>query len=273
MNVFSSSEAPFHLTIRFTTGHDDLPINIANPSQTTTTQLKKQIRAALPEDIRNNRLRLIAAGKLLQNGQILSNVLKAPLPPPPPPTSRKGKEPVLPQPSIYINCSIGDKLSDDELEAENDETTSSSPPTAQQEGQIRPPPRPEPRGFDRLLSSMSAQEVAELRAEFMAVQASRFTPDTMPSPTTLRRMEDAWLDEGGDGGGGSSGGIAAHGAHGQELDDFFWGNLMGFLWPIGIIGWGGRDGPDGGLWSDRRKTAVWTGVAMSLAFGIVREMS
>lgn len=83
-------------------------------------------------------------------------------------------------------------------------------------------------------------------------------------------MEDAWLDEGGD---NAAAHAHAHGAHEQELDDFFWGNLMGFLWPIGIIGWAGRDGPEGGLWSDRRKTAVWTGVAMSLAFGIVREMS
>ena len=173
-----------------------------------------------------------------------------------------------PPPRIYINCSIGDKLSDEELAQENDESKEAT--ASQQEGQIRPPPRPEPRGFDRLLSSMSAQEVAELRAEFMAVQASRFTPDTMPSPTTLRRMEDAWLDEGGD---NATAQAHAHGAHEQELDDFFWGNLMGFLWPIGMIGWAGRDGPEGGLWSDRRKTAVWTGVAMSLAFGIVREMS
>ena len=271
MSLSSSSESPLHLTIRFTTGHDDLPINISNPSQTTTAQLKKQIRAALPEDIRSNRLRLIAAGKLLQNGQVLANVLKAPLPLPPPPSSRKGKEPAPPPPRVYINCSIGDKLSEEELAQENNESAASGPPTdGQVEGQIRPPPRPEPRGFDRLLSSMSAQEVAELRAEFLAVQASRFTPDTMPSPTTLRRMEDAWLDEGGDDLASQS---RSHGAHEQELDDFFWGNLMGLLWPIGIIGWAGRDGPEGGLWSDRRKTAVWTGVAMSLAFGIVREMS
>lgn len=264
-------ETPFHLTIRFTTDHDDLPLTISSPSRTNTLQLKQQIRASLPSDVSSNRLRLIYSGRILQSSQLLSTVLRAP-PPPPPSTSRKGKEPELPPPRIYINCSIGDRLSETDLEEEKKEARIPSPiDTAHQP---RPATTaPQPRGFDRFLDSMGAAEVADLRAQFMARLANQHTPDTMPSPTSLRRMEDAWIDEGADGagiaGGGGQGRMEVEG----ELDDFFWGTMMGFLWPVGMLGWGGRDGPEGGMWSDRRRMAIWTGVMIAFGFGIVREMS
>ena len=65
------------------------------------------------------------------------------------------------------------------------------------------------RGFDRLLSGgFSPAEVNQLRLQFLTIQSNIHTPDTMPSPNTLRRMEDAWIDDnagqasmgGGDGG-------------------------------------------------------------------------
>ena len=104
----------------------------------------------------------------------------------------------------------------------------------------------------------------------------------MPSPISLRRMEDEWIDLGADeaaaGGGGGNSQVEG------ELDDFFWGTMVGFLWPVRMIGWGGREQADGGLgtqgrarpewlWSERRKVAVWTGVVIALGFGIVREIS
>lgn len=263
-------ETPLHLTIRFTTGHEDLNLDIPSPSRTNTLQLKQQIRKSLPDDVSSNRLRLIYSGRILQDAQILSTVLKAP-PPPPPSTSKKGKEPELPPSRIYINCSIGDVLTPKELEEENKESRIPSPIDTNH--QPRPATTaPQPRGFDRFLDSMPAAEVADLRAQFLARLANSHTPDTMPSPTSLRRMEDAWIDEGADGAGGGGGGHGRMEVEG-ELDDFFWGTLMGFLWPLGMLGWGGRDGPEGGMWSERRKMAVWTGVMISLGFGIVREMS
>jgi len=91
------------------------------------------------------------------------------------------------------------------------------------------------------------------------------TPDTMPSPTTLRRLEDAWLDDN-----GNEGSEARADAESGALDDFLWGNVMGFLWPLGALGWLGRED---GVWSERKRMAVWTGVMLGIIFGVMKQMS
>ncbi len=78
-------------------------------------------------------------------------------------------------------------------------------------------------------------------------------------------MEDAWLDDNGTGGD-----EARAEAESGALDDFLWGNVMGFLWPLGALGWMGREE---GVWSDRKRMAVWTGVALGVTFGVVRMIS
>ena len=261
-------ETPLHLTIRFTTGHDDLNLDILSPSRTNILQLKQQIRKLLPEDLASNRIRLIHGGKVLQNAQILSSALKSP-PPPPPSASKKGKEPELPLPRVYINLAVGDKLSQAELTEESKESTILSPiNTAHQPSHTQI--ASQPRGFDRFLDTMPASEVADLRAQFLARLANSHTPDTMPSPTTQRRLEDEWIDQGAD---SNTANTLRQDEVEGELDDFFWGTLMGFLWPVGMLGFGAREGAEGGIWSDRRKMAIWTGVMISFGFGIVREMS
>lgn len=134
---------------------------------------------------------------------------------------------------------------------------------------------PAPRGFDRLLSGgFTPAEVNQLRLQFMSIQSNIHTPDTMPSPEMLRRMEDAWIDDNaaGTGAGTGEGGFdfGDDGLGGGALDDLLWGNIMGFLWPLGCIGWIIREG---GVWSRRRQIAVFTGFVLSLTFGMLRVVS
>ncbi|KFZ15000.1 hypothetical protein V501_02935, partial [Pseudogymnoascus sp. VKM F-4519 (FW-2642)] len=79
-------------------------------------------------------------------------VLKPP-PPPPPQAGRKGKAPVQPTQRIYINCSIGDALSAEDLASEASSARAPSPaaPVAAPTTTAA-----QPRGFDRLLTSVDA---------------------------------------------------------------------------------------------------------------------
>jgi hypothetical protein len=87
-------------------------------------------------------------------------------------------------------------------------------------------------------------------------------------------MEDAWIDDnaGNAGAGAGAGGFdfGDDGLGGGALDDLLWGNIMGFLWPLGCVGWLIREE---GVWSRRRKIAVFTGFVLSLTFGMLRVVS
>jgi len=143
------------------------------------------------------------------------------------------------------------------------------------DGSVSQSTAPAPRGFDRLLSGgFTSAEVNQLRLQFLSIQSNIHTPDTMPSPETLRRMEDAWIDDnaGVTGAGAGEGGFdfGDDGLGGGALDDLLWGNIMGFLWPLGCIGWIIREG---GVWSRRRQIAVFTGFVLSITFGMLRVVS
>ncbi|KAL8727684.1 MAG: hypothetical protein Q9181_005624 [Wetmoreana brouardii] len=97
----------------------------------------------------------------------------------------------------------------------------------------------------------------------------------MPSPASMRRLEERWLDNSGPNAGVAN--TAADGADGGSLEDdddgrgaledMLWGNLMGFFWPVGAAVWLCREE---GVWSKRRQVAVVTGVLVNLAFGLMR---
>ena len=275
---------PLSITVRFTTSVPDLLLDIPDPDETTVIALKHLIRSKLDPSTSQHRFRFIHSGKLLKDDHVLSAVLKIPSAPPrAPDLTGKGKAVEPPPPRVYINCSIGDVLSADDLAAEAEAATASS--NKSKKG-VRSESRnggstqsttttPAPRGFDRLLSGgFTPAEVNQLRLQFLSIQANIHTPDTMPSPNTLRRMEDAWIDDnaGGAGGGAGSGGFdfGDDGMGGGALDDLLWGNIMGFLWPLGCIGWAIREG---GMWSGRRQMAVFTGFVLSLTFGMLRVVS
>ena len=210
--------------------------------------------------------------------------MKIPPPPPRAPDPKgKGKAVEPPPPRVYINCSIGDALSAAELSAEATAATASLKKSKKErdtssdrkDGKVAHSTAPAPRGFDRLLSGgFTPAEVNQLRLQFLSIQSNIHTPDTMPSPETLRRMEDAWIDDnaGNAGAGAGEGGFdfGDDGLGGGALDDLLWGNIMGFLWPLGCIGWIIREG---GVWSRRRQIAVFTGFVLSITFGMLRVVS
>ncbi|KAK7978560.1 DSC E3 ubiquitin ligase complex subunit 3 [Apiospora saccharicola] len=317
---------PLSLTIRFSASIPDLDLEIPHPSQTTVISLKHLIRGRLAEPNSQRRLRFIQGGRILPDTAALSAVLRAP---PPAPPSRydeyeslvasgasgaddargkgKGKNiPNRPPPPqrIYVNCSIGDSLTNSELEAEAKAAlvpvappsspllrpTSPAPPTPNSSGTTANNGQSNqnqttPRGFDRLLNAgFTPAEVNQLRLQFRSIHASRYTPDTLPSPDSFRRMEDSWIDDNGaaampttasnTGGGGAGGldgeengnnaGLAGH------LDALVWGVMTGFMWPLGSFGWLVRQH---GIHSDRWKFMVCVGVFFSFLIGIVRSIS
>ncbi|KUJ18212.1 uncharacterized protein LY89DRAFT_684140 [Mollisia scopiformis] len=273
------------ITVRFTTSIPDLPLDIPTADSTTVIALKHLIRSKLEPPTSKHRYRLIHSGKLLKDDDILSTVLKIPSPPPRTPDPKgKGKAIEPAPPRVYINCSIGDILTSAELSAEALAAAASTnkskkrTPSEGRDAELVQPKNttPAPRGFERLLQGgFTAAEVNQLRLQFRSIQSNIHTPDTMPSPNTLLRMEDAWIDDNGGttGTGGSGPGFDfgdSDGLGGGALDDLLWGNIMGFLWPLGCVGWLIREE---GVWSRRRRIAVFTGFVLSLSFGMLRVMS
>ncbi len=299
----SLAPPPLNLTIRFSASLPDLHLAIPHPGTTTIVALKHLIRSRLAETNAQHRLRFIHGGRILPDHAVLSSVLRPPPPLSPPPTSPdprgKGKQregATVPPPHIYVNCSIGDVLTPSELAAEAAAAVSAVVPDSshaqQQQQQMTGGGEGEhgvrqrrPRGFDRLLTAgFSAAEVNALRLQFQSIQTTRHTPDTMPSPDTLRGLEEAWLDNsnagvpGAAGGGGEreGGSGAGTGTDGDEfgagglLDVMIRGMIIGFLWPVGSIGWLVREE---GLWSRRWKVFVGFGFVLSLIIGMIRSLS
>jgi hypothetical protein len=246
---------------------------------------------------------------------------------------RKGKAPVGAPPQqqrVFINCSIGDSLSEEEL-AEEEIAASAPPPTITTttsssansvlpsplstptprngiQAGLQPPrltiPTPhlqnhpeqhhhqqhhQPLGFDRLLQAgLSPPEISVLRAQFRRIHTARYTPEDMPSPDTLRRMEDAWLDSNSNTSTyptttTTTGTTAEDWAGGEDpvtTEDVYGlsavagplirGMLMGFVFPLGVIAWAGKEE---GLWSRRMQVFVVFGVLLSVSVGVVRGLT
>ncbi|POS85630.1 hypothetical protein EPUL_001168 [Erysiphe pulchra] len=280
-----STQETLYLTVRFTNSFD-LLLDIAEPNHTTVLALKHIVRRKLDAPLAQHRFRFIYSGKLLKDDDLLSEVLKLPHSRSHSHTqttdhSRKGKAVEILPPRIFINCSIGDVLTSAELSAEADAAmlsfnrsrervqTQSNPEEGFEPGK---PTSTSPRGFDRLLfAGFTPAEVNQLRLQFRSIQQSIHTPDTMPSPSTLLRMEDAWIDDNSGNGAGSSGfDFGDDGLGGGAIDDILWGNIIGFFWPLGCVGFLMRES---GVWSRRRKVAIFTGFILNMAFGILKVMS
>jgi hypothetical protein len=278
------------LIIRFTAAIPDLQLTISSPRTTPFLALKIQIRDHLPSELSSNRLRLIQAGKVLDDVSPLSILLKpdrtrSPLPPPP--KSAKGKEPMRNDDSgtstpsgydgIYIHCSIGDALTSEDLENEAILATSTHHKLLQNTGlqptiqtQQATTTTPAPRGFDRLLATgFTSSDVATLRASFLTQLSHTHTPQTLPHGDDLRALEDRWLDSSAQDS-NTIDGMAIEDDEASALDDMFWGNVFGFFWPLGALVWGVREG---GVWTRRRIIAVITGVAINVVFGFARFSS
>ncbi|RAL03975.1 DSC3 family protein [Aspergillus ibericus CBS 121593] len=307
----STTADALYVTIRFSASIPDLPLDIYSPSTTTSAGLKQLIRTRLPPHLSSHRLRLIHAGRGLEDKTPLSVSLKlpptptrSPRPPPPPsdadPASDpkgKGKAPVRDHPRLYIHCSIGDiVLSADDLAAEASIASTLQQQTSRQsesEGgredgrkdvQSESTTTPAPRGFDRLLSAgFTPAEVAGLRSQFLAVQSASRTPDTMPSGAELRELEDRWMDEGSSaamvGGGGEGGeGVVSFADDDGGFGPGSRGAMDDMLWGA-VMGFFWPVGcamwlrREEGVWSWRKGLAVFVGVVVNIAFGAMRIMN
>lgn len=343
---------PLLLTVRFSTSRPDLLLDIPRPHRTTVAALKHLIRSRLDQPDSQRRLRFIHSGRILADAAVLGAVLK-PVPPPPPSSSSsltpsrdhhhhhqhrgasssdpKGKGKAVDGPyaagaaaaavaaqRVYVICSIGDLLTDAELDEERRRAEEPAPeePTAPGGGaaaaagataSASPAPGRDgggyvggggdgvgaagsgPRGFDRLLAAgFTPAEVNQLRLQFRSIQEARHTADTMPSPDALRTMEDAWMDSNNAGGGGGlaaavgAGGLSADGADGggadavgEEfglagvLDLLLRGMFIGFVWPLGAVGWLVRDEEK---IPKRMRVFVYFGFVLSLLIGTIRAI-
>lgn len=282
------------LTIRFSASLPDLLLSVPDPAFSTTSTVKQLIRTHLPHGLSDRRIRLIHAGKSLGDAATLSSSLK--LPPSQTPSrpstplpdhtslsaSAKGKAPILDPPSlsrIYIHCSVGDvTLSAPELAEEARLATRNNASAARETSSTdaaasvaAPTTTPAPRGFDRLLNAgFTLPEIQSLRSQFLAIQAHTHTSADMPSPTTLRALEDQWLDNSNEAdvvGGGGGGGFVDDEGQAGALDDMLWGAVMGFFWPVGCLWW--LCGEEG-VWTRRRKVAVVIGAVVNAGFGVIR---
>jgi hypothetical protein len=261
---------PLLLTIRFSASHADLDLDIPRPQTTTALFLKHLLRTRLST---RNRLRLIYQGRILPDTSALSAVLKPP--PTPPPSDHhvtgKGKAVQGAPARIYINCSIGDELSAQELAAE-EESAANPPAEAPPEASgAAARARPRPRGFDRLLQAgFTSSEISTLRTQFSSIQTERFTPDAMPSPDSMRRLEDSWIDT-------NAGELPSAASPLEDelsnmstvLDVLIRGMMIGFFFPLGSITWLLRQG----LWSEKWQIFVGSGVVLSVLVGVVMGIS
>ena len=298
----ATTSPPLLLIVRFSLPIADLPIAIQSPSTTTPRALAHlYIRPHLPSAYACCPLRLISSGALLPPRTPLSTSLRLPkAAPPPPPNLRdndiasakgkgkgKGKDkgPISAmsndRKSIYVHCALTTTttLSASELAIEAAAASPPSPTSPFSPSDSAPLTETlarvnsVPQGFDRLASAgLSVTEIAALRSQFVALQAHTHTPDTMPSATELRVLEERWLDigayaspDGADGAGAGAGGWEDEG--GGALEDMLWGNVVGFFWAIGSLLWLIREE---GVWTRRRKVAIVTGLAVNLLVGLLR---
>ena len=271
MSLPSFNNDTLTLIIRFSVSLPDLNLPITSPQLTTPTTLATLTRPHLPPDLSSCPLRYIYAGALLPPSTPLSTSLRL---------SKNHSQ------LFYLHCAITttSKLSAVELERETEaaqelavssRTEPSLSATIYQDGtNVASTAGSELLGFDRLLSAgFTPTEVASLRSQFLAIQSHTHTPDTMPSGSELRLLEERWLDSnnpiGGAGVGGDEGDGSFAGGTGG-LEDMLWGNIMGFFWAVGAIVWLVREE---GIWSKRRQIGVVTGVLVNLAFCVLRAGS
>jgi len=189
----------FHASIRFSSSSlSDLEITVPNVNESpvpNVATLKQQIRFIRPSETHNRRLRLILGGKIL-NDRTPLKVLhhqhkRRPSQSPPVSPSIKGKEKEIVVDRIWIHCSMGEQLSDEEFEEEERENQTQST-------------LPIPVGFDRLRSAgFSDDDIASLRAQF---QRFHGVDGDSEENVDITALEERWLDEtiGFGGGGGPS---------------------------------------------------------------------
>ncbi|CUS14494.1 unnamed protein product [Tuber aestivum] len=248
--------SPVSLLIRFSISLPDLPIYVPASANTLVSTLKSHVRSLLPPDQSRRRLRLIHAGKVLSDSATLASQLQIPPAPPPRDVDKKGKGKEVEvgdaHRAVYIHCSVGDELSEEDLAKEaNQQEVLPNHPNRQQVSTL-----PQPRGFDRLLSAgFSESDVAALRSQFNRLHGD--------DEENVRMLEDRWIDES-----AGQGGELADGSPAGSYEDVFLGTTIGFFWPVAVFLMREED-----VFSKRMQMSIIAGVLVNLTFCLLRYSS
>lgn len=210
---------PFHASIRFSSSSStDLAITIPNVNELplpTVSTVKQQIRFLRPIETHNRRIRLILAGKVLGDQTLLKAIQaqhsrRPSIQPAQPSIKGKEKEAVFDR--LWIHCSMGEQLTDEEFETEErDNQTQSTLPL--------------PVGFDRLRAAgFSDDDIASLRTQFRRFHGARGGDDEQTIDVTA--MEERWLDETVGLGGEAS---VTDGAPSDSYEETLFGFLIGYF--------------------------------------------
>ncbi|KAG6330552.1 hypothetical protein ID866_8535 [Astraeus odoratus] len=170
------------LTIRFTEGIPDLVLHVTDKD--TIRDVKAKIVISRPQ-LRDRRLRLIHAGRLLTDGIRLHSWLitleekqqRAT------PSNETTSSPVQPSAITWLHCSVGPKV---ELGTETEEKP--------QVAQIQPL-----RGFDRLATAgFSEEDIANFRRQFHSQSSANYLDIAFDNEEDYdehaRALEEQWID-------------------------------------------------------------------------------
>ncbi|KAK7204334.1 DUF2407 C-terminal domain-containing protein [Myxozyma melibiosi] len=250
------------LGIRFSrTSIPDLILPLPAPSTALpVASVKRRIRTDRAADTSRRRLRLIYGGRALPDSDDLAKTIKpiAELQ-----SGRSSAEYAAGAASgagaqtddadderlrtIWLLCSVGDVLTDEELAQENDTGSQPLPSTL-----------PAPVGFDRLRSAgFSDEDIAQLRAQFNRLHGGSLNTD----PEAARQLEDRWIDEG-----ASAPDTLPDGSPIGVYEDLLLGTVVGFF--LGFVALFFLR--EGSIFSKRQQMAIIAGIIINVSFAILK---
>lgn len=227
------------IVIRFSDGIPDLQLDVDDTRHLTVGWVKQQIRLRVGGPVTSKRLRLINQGRLLSSSTSFArDVVKVVNP----------ENGVDGMPSIYLHCSVGDVLSEQELAEEVDEQPQRST-------------LPELRGFDRLRTAgFSEDEISDLRSQFRNIYGGITSDNNVEQ---MQSLEEEWIDNGVNAGGAAAVDLnPGGGSFGEDLTGIMMGLFLGVLSVFFL--------QEHSLFSKRQKRAIVAGLAVNFAFNAIR---
>ncbi|KAK9452227.1 DUF2407 C-terminal domain-containing protein [Limtongia smithiae] len=248
------------LGIRFSRASiPDLVLPLPAPgTPLTVLAVKRLIRRDRADDTARRRLRLIYGGRVLADKEDLAHTTRAiaerhadlaarQVQFPAQSGGQDAVEPLV----IWLHCSVGDALTDEELSNETDTGSQPAPSTL-----------PQPMGFDRLRSAgFSEQDIAQLRAQFSRLHGVAGGAGSSGDPDAARQMEERWIDEG-----ASAPDTLPDGSPVGVYEDLFVGTIVGFF--LGLVALFFLR--EGSIFSKRQQMAIIAGIIINVSFAILR---
>ncbi|KAH0589150.1 UPF0645 membrane protein C20H4.02 [Termitomyces sp. J132] len=261
----SVSSGARDLVIRFTEGYQDLVVIV--DQRDTVRDVKRKIREGRPE-LKDRRLRLIHAGRLLTEGTFLYSWLAS--------LEERQKQTAANATSssqhphtasvTWVHCSVGPKLESGDME----------------EGTIQTAQLEPARGFDRLASvGFSEADIANFRRQFHSQSSSNYLDVDFETEEEYdehaRALEEQWIDS------IDNAGTASLSQSSPSNSTVLQGILLGFFFPLipfffmrnskPAVFWdnGSEYEPPGNVvFSRRMQMGLVVGFLVNILFGIWR---